>query len=121
MRPKSDSQKGKSSSPGLFDRWAPRLLLFFLGTIPLALCLDMQDTYDLPKLVLLYAVDLVMVALWIRQSMTQGFLRFRRTTLDIPLLLFLMVAGFSTAFSIEPSLSFWGAYKIYVFGWMPMA
>ncbi|OGR90515.1 MAG: hypothetical protein A2992_07520 [Elusimicrobia bacterium RIFCSPLOWO2_01_FULL_59_12] len=104
----------------MFDAWAPRLLSLLTFVVPLIFCLDMADAFDLPKMTLVYTVDLLLAACWIRQSMTQGRLRFRRSIMDLPLLAFLASAGASTIFSIDPKLSFLGAYKIYVFGWMPL-
>ncbi len=44
----------------------------------------------------------------------------RRTVLDVPLLVFLVVGWISSIYSLDPTLSFYGAYRIYTFGWWPL-
>ncbi len=81
----------------------------------------MDDTFDLPKLTLVYVTDLVLAALWICQVMKERVITIRRTQLDNPILLFMCLSVVSAWFSLEPKLSFFGAYQIYVFGVIPMA
>ncbi len=106
--------------PGLFDRWAPRVLTVLVGLLPLVFCLDMDDTFDLPKMSMVYAIVVILLGLWFWQALERGVLIFRQTALDIPLVTFLFVGLVSTYFSIDPILSLFGMYKIYAFGWVPV-
>jgi O-antigen ligase len=81
----------------------------------------MEDSFDLPKLTCVYLADLLLMGLWIRQAWVQRVWRIRRTPFDLPLIVFLLAAGLSACFSLDPRLSLFGAYKIYVFGVIPMA
>jgi len=103
-----------------FDRWAPRMIAALVFLVPLCFSTALYDTYDLPKLTLVYLGDLLLVTLWFWQSMDRGEWIVHRTALDVPLSLFLGVGVLSACLSIDPSLSFYGAYRIYVFGWWPM-
>src|SRR5262249_41618821 len=58
---------------------------------------------------------------WVIQALQEGVIRLRRTVLDLPIGLFLMSAGVSTVFSIDPSISLSGMYRIYAFGFLPIA
>ena len=120
MNPKLATRNTKPVLEGPFDRWAPRLIPALVFVVPLFFLLDLYDTFDLPKLTLVYYVDLMLFALWVRQALARGVLIIRRSALDLPLLLFLIATGVSVILSIEPRLSLLGAFQIYVFGWFPM-
>jgi tetratricopeptide (TPR) repeat protein len=107
-------------SIGLFDRWAPRLILLTIVIIPWIFCLDMEDSFDLPKLTWVYVLDGVLAGLWAIQALAQKKICWQRTAFDFPLMVFLIAAGVSTFFSLDRQLSLFGAYKIYVFGVLPM-
>ena len=80
----------------------------------------MQDTFDLPKLSLGYAGVILLAALWIYQGGQAGKIIWRPTPLDVPLFSFILATFLSACLSIEPALSFFGVYRIYVFGFFPL-
>src|SRR5262249_24509697 len=105
----------------MFDRWTSRLFAALVGIIPVLFVLDLKDTFDLPKMTLVYFSVIVLAGLWGWQVVEKKELVCRSTALNKPIAVFQGVALLAACYSIEPVLSFWGAYRIYVFGWLPMA
>lgn len=105
----------------MFDRWALRILLLVVGGVPLLFVLDLKDTFDLPKMVFVYLSVMVLAGLWGWEALEKKEIHYRPTPLNRPLAAFLILAFISAYYSIEPMLSFWGAYRIYVFGCFPMS
>lgn len=103
-----------------FERWAPRWVACLVFLTPLIFCLDMADTFDLPKMTGVYLSAIGLFALWVYQQTSRPSIRIQRSGLDCALGLFLFSAIVSTIFSMDPWGSFWGAYKIYVFGSVPL-
>ena len=58
----------------VFDRWASRLIVALVFIVPLFFSVDLHDTYDLPKLTLVYLCDAGLVGLWLWQGMSRGSL-----------------------------------------------
>ena len=104
----------------VYDRWAPRLIAGMVFFIPLFFTSALYDTFDLPKLSLLYVGDVVLLTLWLWQAINRGELSIRRTVLDPAIGFFLLFAILSSFFSVDPALSYFGSYRIYIFGWWPM-
>src|SRR5256885_533249 len=104
----------------MFDRWASRILLVVVGGIPLLFVLDLKDTFDLPKIVFVYISIIALTGLWAWTVMKNKEVFYHSTSLDKPLAFFLVFALVSTYCSVEPTLSFWGAYRLYIFGCLPM-
>jgi O-antigen ligase len=120
-RPAADEPHGDGQfSMKLFDRWAPRLIPALIVVVPLIFTSAVYDVYDLPKLTLVYIGNLLLFVLWLWQGMAKGSITIRRTPLDIPLILFLAISGISCIYSLDPTLSWYGAYRIYSFGWWPL-
>jgi O-antigen ligase len=105
--------------PGVFDRWAPWILVILTAAVPLAFDFSLYDTFDLPKMLLVYAVVLALAGLWFWQQSSEGW-KFRPTGMTAPILTFLGVVFLSCVTSIDPSRSLTGAYRSYVYGWLPM-
>ncbi|MDO8503505.1 MAG: O-antigen ligase family protein [bacterium] len=84
-------------------------LLFFL--VPLIFTPFNFELFEFNKMLLTYAVSLIIVSGWATKSILAGRLIFRRTFLDIPLLLFLSSQLLSTIYSIDPHTSIWGYYS----------
>jgi O-antigen ligase len=103
-----------------FSRWANRIIPALVFAVPLLFWLDLHDAFDLPKLTLVYLGTLLLAILWLWNLIDRGG-AIRRTPLDVPLLCFFAVTAASTLRSLDPVLSLWGAYRIYVFGAVPMA
>src|SRR5258708_10162238 len=108
------------AQPNSFVTGASLVIPGAVFAVPLFFLTNIYDTYDLPKLTLVALADLVLICLWFKENISNGVLRIRRSALDIPLLAFLGVGMISTVLSIDPSLSLWGSYRIYICGWAPM-
>lgn len=96
------------------------LLSGLCGVVPLLFCFSFYDAFDLPKLSLVYTVDIVLLTLWLKDAAVQGDIVFWRSELDLPLALFLLATALSAFHSKDSALSFFGAYRIYVFGTLPI-
>lgn len=83
--------------------------LFFL--IPLIFYPRTSELFEFNKIILLYIFTILIVSSWITRSILKKKVIFRRTTLDIPLLLFLGSQIISTIFSIDTRTSFFGYYS----------
>ena len=84
--------------------------------LPLTFATFMNDTFDLPKLILvLLAVAYGLVRLARRPAPTV------RTGMEMPLAIFLGCAALSTVGSLDRFISITGFYRVYVFGVLPMA
>ncbi|HJY98185.1 MAG TPA: O-antigen ligase family protein [Patescibacteria group bacterium] len=84
-------------------------VLFFL--VPLILWPFTSEVFEFNKMVLVYILTTLIVAVWAARSVTEGKLIFRRTMLDIPLLVFLGSQLISTVLSIDPQTSWLGYYS----------
>lgn len=62
-------------------------------------------------MILTYGITVLIVGAWILKMINQKAFTFKRTPLDIPLLLFLASQILSTIFSIDPHTSIWGYYS----------
>ncbi len=62
-------------------------------------------------MVLVYIVTTLITATWITRMVIAKKFIFRRTILDIPILVFILSQVISTIFSIDPSTSFFGYYS----------
>lgn len=102
------------------SRWGSRVLSLLVFTVPLVFVLELRDTFDLPKMALVYGGVLLLTALGlISLSRGQEFV-WKRSPLEGPVALFLLAALASSGASVSPTLSLWGAYRIYVFGLLPL-
>lgn len=84
-------------------------LLFFI--VPLILTPFNYELFEFNKMMLVYSLTTVIVAAWLIKMVLQRRLLFRRTFLDIPLLIFLISQFLSFLFSIDRHTSLWGYYS----------
>ena len=84
-------------------------LLFFLT--PLFWTSLNYELFEYNKMILTYGITVVIVGVWILKMIQEKTLIFKRTPLDIPLLLFLGANILSTIFSIDTHTSIWGYYS----------
>ncbi|MCL5784623.1 MAG: O-antigen ligase family protein [Patescibacteria group bacterium] len=84
-------------------------LLFFLT--PLFWTSSNFELFEYNKMILVYGFTVLIVGTWVLKMISEKTLIFRRTPLDIPLLLFLGANILSTIFSIDPHTSIWGYYS----------
>ena len=84
-------------------------LLFFLT--PLFWSSLNHELFEFNKMFLVYAFTVTITGVWVLKMISEKVLIFKRTPLDIPLLLFLGANILSTIFSIDPHTSIWGYYS----------
>lgn len=84
-------------------------LLLFL--VPLALFPDTSEIFEFNKIVLVYILTVFILALWAVRMIAEKKIVFRRSILDIPILLFLASQVASTYLSIDPRTSLFGYYS----------
>ncbi len=85
------------------------LLLFFLT--PLVMIPFNYELFEFNKMLFVYLLTAVVVTAWLVKMVIAQKPLFRRTFLDIPLLLFLASQILSFLFSIDRHTSFWGYYS----------
>lgn len=83
--------------------------LFFL--IPLVFYVKTSEVFEFNKMILTYILTALIVSFWIVRIIGKKKIIFRRTILDIPLLIFLGSQLVSTLLSIEPRTSWLGYYS----------
>lgn len=84
-------------------------LLFFF--VPLILWPYNSELFEFNKMVLVYILTTLTAGAWIIRMVLEKKIIFRRTILDIPLLLFLISQTLSTLVSIDPRTSLLGYYS----------
>ncbi len=84
-------------------------LLFFLT--PLFWTPLNYELFEYNKMIVVYALTVIIVGAWILKMVYRKSLTVYRTPLDIPLLLFLGANILSTIFSIDRHTSIWGYYS----------
>lgn len=84
-----------------------------LFLLPLVYTLDTYDQYVLPKLLAARALLLGLLLVLALRAATEGGLRLRRTSLDVPLLAFLASAVLSTVFAFNVNVGIFGTYSRY--------
>lgn len=85
-----------------------KILLFF---IPLILFPTTSELFEFNKMVATYILTVLIVSLWVAKMISQRKIIFRRTILDIPLLIFLSTQIISTLISLDPRTSLFGYYS----------
>ena len=83
--------------------------LFFIT--PLLMNQANSELFELPKMFFVWAATLIIVGIWLIRMIANGKFLFRRTFLDIPLLIFLVSQFLSYFVSIDRHTSFWGYYS----------
>src|SRR3989304_1389309 len=84
------------------------VLLFF---VPLVVFPKTSELFEFNKMVLIYALTVIIVVFWVARMIYYQKVIFRRTILDIPLLLFVFSQVVSTITSIDPTTSLFGYYS----------
>lgn len=82
----------------------------FFG-IPLVFYSKTSELFEFNKIVLLYAITLLIAGLWTAESILHKKIVFKRTILDIPLVIFVSSQILSTIFSIDVRTSIFGYYS----------
>jgi putative inorganic carbon (HCO3(-)) transporter len=84
--------------------------LIFLLT-PLIVYPKTSEIFEFNKIVFVYSMTVILTALWSIRMVSQKKIIFKRTLLDIPLLVFIASQILSTLFSVDPRTSFFGYYS----------
>ncbi|MFH1971191.1 MAG: hypothetical protein ABIJ05_02275, partial [Patescibacteria group bacterium] len=84
-------------------------LLFFL--IPIILWPFSYELFEFNKIIVVYILTLLITFSWAAKSIINRKLIFRRTILDIPLIIFLLVQLLSSLVSIDTRTSIFGYYS----------
>lgn len=88
--------------------WSFRILLF---VVPFLFYPGNYELFEFNKMMAVYALTVIIAGLWIWRMIAAEKIIFRRTVLDIPLLIFLASQILSTIFSIDRHVSLWGYYS----------
>lgn len=83
--------------------------LFFIT--PLLLTPFNYELFEFNKMLAVYAFSAVITGSWLLKMIANKKIIFKRTPIDIPLLLFLLALLLSTLFSIDRHVSIWGYYS----------
>ncbi len=89
-------------------RWSFYILL---SVTPLFFTRYNYELFEYNKMMLVYALTIIITSAWIIKSINCKSLILKRTPLDIPLLLFFLSQILSTIFSIDKHTSIWGYYS----------
>lgn len=84
-------------------------LLFFL--VPLILTPLNYELFEYNKMMLTYALTIIILCAWLVKMITSRQFIFKRTPLDIPLIIFFLSQVLSFMFSLDRHTSFWGYYS----------
>jgi len=84
--------------------------LFFFLT-PLAFLPMTSELFEFNKILLTYIFTVLIFSLWILRMLTDRKVIFRRTMLDIPLIIFLISQTLSSLISVDPRTSLLGYYS----------
>ena len=87
------------------------LFAVLLFLVPLILWPFTSEIFEFNKMILTYMVTALIVSTWAIRMVVEKKIIFRRTILDIPLLVFLVSQLLSTLFSIDPRTSSLGYYS----------
>lgn len=85
------------------------LALFFLT--PLILYTNTSEVFEFNKIVFTYLITILVISLWVSKMIIKGKFYFKKTPLDIPLLVFLASQLLSTLVSFDPRASLFGYYS----------
>lgn len=93
------------------DKLIISLLVAVVIIVPLFFDVRLYSVFDLSKVTTLYLLAIVILAAWSVILVFKDNFKFSPTSLDIPILAYLFVFILSSILSINPLVSFFGAYK----------
>lgn len=95
------------------NQWLRYTLYALAVATPLLYSQLSFNRFDLPKMAFMRLVVVVALAIWLFQLLKQGQIVFRWTRADLLLLIFIILAGLSSIFSINSWISLLGHYNRY--------
>jgi len=84
-------------------------ILLFL--VPIIIWPFTSEVFEFNKMVSIYVLTTIIIAVWLSRCLVVKKFLFRRTILDIPLLIFIASQLISTIFSMDPRTSWLGYYS----------
>jgi len=93
--------------------WGVMVLVIFL---PLAFNPKFLDAFALPKVTMLRIIVLIMLTSWLVKTIESGEFTWRKSPLNLPVLIFIVVTFIATVFSTNPYFSFFGQYMYHMEG-----
>jgi hypothetical protein len=97
--------------PQQLRRLSLGLLALALLAVPLVFYTQTQDQFELPKQLLLRALSSAALGALLAALALEPQVRWRRTPLDLPVLLWSLWLGVKTCWSVSPAVSFRGEYE----------
>jgi len=94
-----------------FANSIPFLFNFLFFFVPLVLFPKTSELFEFNKVVLVYATTIIIVSSWLIKMVSEKKIIFRRTILDYPILIFLLIQLISVFFSIDVHTSIFGYYS----------
>ena len=87
------------------------LFILMVFVVPLVFSFNTSELFEFPKMLLVYGFTTLILSLWLARWALEKRVIFRRTPLDIPILIFLLSQLISTVLSIHPYTSIFGYYS----------
>ena len=94
-----------------FAKWLPFFFYVLFFFVPLALFPRTSELFEFNKMILTYGLTALIISSWLTKMVLKRKIVFRRTMLDIPLLIFLGSQILSTITSIDFRTSIFGYYS----------
>src|SRR3989344_4206026 len=93
------------------DRAIFYLYCFLMFSVPLAFFTKTSELFEFNKMILTYLIAVLILFFWVVKMITAKKIIFKRTLLDIPILVFLLSQVFSTFLSLDARTSLLGYYS----------
>src|SRR4030043_2201869 len=84
-------------------------ILFFL--VPLILPPWNYELFEFNKMMLTFLLTIIITSTWVVKMIIEKRIIFRRTILDLPLIIFLISQIITTIYSLDRHTSLWGYYS----------
>lgn len=96
------------------DKTIRAIIYFLVFLVPLFFLTDTVDFFDYNKQYLIWvAVSFIVIVWLLRMIILEKRMVWKRTPLDVPILIFLTANIMIAIFSIDKYLAFWGTYGIF--------
>lgn len=108
---KQATQANTFLSAKFFQSLIVGLFHFLVISVPLYFTFNTSELFEFNKMVLTYTITAVVIAAWVARMIVSQKVIFKKTYLDIPILIFLISQLLSVIFSIHPYTSLLGYYS----------
>jgi len=103
-------RSAKTQKPDYAQLTIVLLFHLLLATAPFFFTWVSEELFEFPKMLLVYSLTVLILGVWAGRMVVRQKIIFRRTRLDLPILLFLASQILSTIFSLHPRTSVFGYY-----------